>query len=707
MENPYANLLSPIQIRGVLLKNRMIATAGIPHMLQGIEDYPTEKVITHVANRARNGAAAVHLNFFSNPNGGTSPYDNMKMEDLYDTNMRFMGHDLTDRINMSHLSCHNYLCQCIDQIRYYGSIASTTPMGSYRGEHGGPAGPGGPGKPGDSDDPMRMGSPDTKIDDHGNMAPRGPDSSDPEEFLEQERTFHFASLKNITRAQMQEYIDSTVKNGLILKQFGFEMFTFHNAYHNSLPSLFFATDTNDRTDEYGGDAVNRARFWRDLYGACREAFGRDFPMEVLISAQGPGVSIPDSVQLCRQLEGIVDVVHLRAGLKDPQHPLGYNSARSEPSPNAQAAIAVKQGIRSYGGQMLVACSAGLQNPKYNEWLIREHGIDIIAMSRAWICDSEYGKKIYENRADDINPCIRCNKCHVPNDSDKFRAMCSINPQISREDKIDRINEKPGPSMRVAVVGGGPAGMKAAITAAQRGHSVTLYEKKDCLGGQLFHADYPKFKWPLADFKNWLISQTGKNGVDVRINTAATPEMLKQQGFDIVIVAIGPTFERPPIQGAENCRLAIDVYGHEAEIAKKVVIVGGSETAAETGMYLADCGHTVTMMTRQGMLCADAPHAHFVVMQRDYYLAQPNFSRIRYVKKYLAVEAGGVRYIDEHGIEQFAAGDEVIVAGEARAQPGVIKHFYNPGWRTYFIGDCHRAGDLHKAIVDGWATAMQF
>ena len=250
MSNPYVHLLSPIQIRGSLLKNRMIATAGIPHMLQGIEDYPTEKVITHVGNRAKNGAAAVHLNFFMNPKGGKSPYDDMPMEDLYDTNMKFMGHDLTDRINVSRLSAHNYVCQCIDQIRFYGSIASITPMGSYQreGGPGGPSGPGGPGSNGDEPDVMNFGSPDAKKP-RGQM---GPDSADPEEFLEQERTFHHDSLKNLSKSQMQQFIDSTVKNGLVLQQFGFEMFTFHNAYHNSLPALFFATDTNDRTDEYGG-----------------------------------------------------------------------------------------------------------------------------------------------------------------------------------------------------------------------------------------------------------------------------------------------------------------------------------------------------------------------------------------------------------------------------------------------------------------------
>ena len=132
MSNKYPHLLSPLQIGDVLLKNRMMATAGMPHMLQGIEEYPTEKLILHLQNRARNGAAAVFLNFFM----GGRPGDPADPDDiaLYDAKMGFQMHDLTSRVNIAKTVSHNYLCQLIDAIRYYESVAITMPFGSYTRE---------------------------------------------------------------------------------------------------------------------------------------------------------------------------------------------------------------------------------------------------------------------------------------------------------------------------------------------------------------------------------------------------------------------------------------------------------------------------------------------------------------------------------------------------------------------------------------------
>ena len=125
MSNRYQHLLSPIQVGNVYLKNRMVSTAGIPHMLQGTEDYPTDRLITHLANRAKNGAAAVYLNFALRTEEGPGGPPGQPGE----VNMTFPPHDT--QVNMAKISAHNYLCQTIDAIRYYESIAITQPMGSY------------------------------------------------------------------------------------------------------------------------------------------------------------------------------------------------------------------------------------------------------------------------------------------------------------------------------------------------------------------------------------------------------------------------------------------------------------------------------------------------------------------------------------------------------------------------------------------------
>ena len=683
MSNRYELLLSPIQVGNVLLKNRMVSTAGIPHMLQGTEEYPTDRLISHLSNRAKNGAAAVYLNFAMRTDEGPGGPP-MKPGEIA---MSFPPHDTA--VNIAKTSAHNYLCQTIDAIRYYESIAITQPMGSFTRNDM----PGGP---------MKDGTPQ-----HGGGGPVMP--SDPMEQLRQEQEqCRGRSVDHITKKQIQEFIDSTVANAKILKQFGFEMFSFHNAYHNGTMAEFWSTHTNHRTDEYGGSAKNRARLMIEVMDAMKQTFGRDFPIEMLISVDGLGVNRGDTFELAKLLEGKVDILHVRHGDKDPQHPIGFTSSRAVPCPNLDAAAALRESIMSRGGSIKVGVSAGLQNPDFNEKILREHKADIICMSRAWICDSDYGKKIYAGRGEDVTPCIRCNKCHVPNDSDKFRSFCSVNPKIGMEFKLDQMIAPVGEKKKVAIIGGGPAGMKCAITCAERGHDVTLYEKSSQLGGQLFHADYASFKWPLADFNHWLIRQVYQKGVKVCLNTEATKEMLAPEGYDDVVVAIGPRFKSPrlPIEEGTKTMLCVDVYGHEAELPHEIVVIGGSETGTETGMHLAEKGHHVTVMTRQDMLAQDAPHAHFVVMMMDAYEHLKGFDYARKIQKYVSVTPKGVTYIDEHGEEQFVPADLVVLSGGVAATPDLCTQFYGSGKHMHYIGDCYRPGDVHKAVTAGFATASQ-
>lgn len=683
MSNRYELLLSPIQVGNVLLKNRMVSTAGIPHMLQGTEEYPTDRLISHLANRAKNGAAAVYLNFAMRTAEGPGGPP-MKPGEIA---MSFPPHDTA--VNIAKTSAHNYLCQTIDAIRYYESIAITQPMGSFTRNDM----PGGPRKDGTPQ--------------HGGGGPIMP--SDPMEQLRQEQAqCRGRSVDHITKQQIQEFIDSTVANAKILKQFGFEMFSFHNAYHNGTMAEFWSTHTNHRTDEYGGSAKNRARLMIEVMDAMKQTFGRDFPIEMLISVDGLGVNRGDTFELAKLLEGKVDILHVRHGDKDPQHPIGFTSSRAVPCPNLDAAAALKESIMSRGGSIKVGVSAGLQNPDFNEKILREKKADIICMSRAWICDSDYGKKIYAGRGEDVTPCIRCNKCHVPNDSDKFRSFCSVNPKIGMEFKLDQVIEPVGEKKKVAIIGGGPAGMKCAITCAERGHDVTLYEKSGQLGGQLFHADYASFKWPLADFNHWLIRQVYQKGVRVCLNTEATREMLAPEGYDDVVVAIGPRFKSPrlPIEDGTKAMLCVDVYGHEAELPHEIVVIGGSETGTETGMHLAEKGHHVTVMTRQAMLAQDAPHAHFVVMMMDAYEHLKGFDYARKIQKYVSVTPKGVTYIDESGQEQFVPADLVVLSGGVAATPDLCAQFYGSGKHMHYIGDCYRPGDVHKAVTAGFATGSQ-
>ena len=153
---------------------------------------------------------------------------------------------------------------------------------------------------------------------------------------------------------------------------------------------------------------------------------------------------------------------------------------------------------------------------------------MISMARGWWTDPEYGKKAYEGRGEDVIPCVRCNDCHgkVTGVEGPPVCFCTVNPEFGHAHRINRMIDSPVVSRKVAVIGGGPAGMKAAVIAAERGHKVTLYEKNDFLGGQLKHTDYPSFKWSYKNFKDYLVLQVNKSGIKVHLknicHAAITP-----------------------------------------------------------------------------------------------------------------------------------------------------------------------------------------
>ena len=266
------------------------------------------------------------------------------------------------------------------------------------------------------------------------------------------------------------------------------------------------------------------------------------------------------------------------------HSSHYTATKENPTNLEYAAAFKAAGIKG-----LCAPVGGFQDLDLIEQFIAQGKTDLVAMARAFICDEEYGVKLLEGRGEDVRPCIHCDNCH--------QAYCAVNPKIGLQEVWDHMFSAPRAVKKVAVIGGGPAGMEAALTAAQRGHQVTLFEQSDTLGGQLKHADFLPCKWSLHDFKEYLIRQLDKSNVEVKLGTRATPEMMER--FDAVIAACGarPKASPVPVEDGVKVWTPMDVFGHESELGQHVAIVGGAMTAVDTAFYLLDHGHTVTLLTR--------------------------------------------------------------------------------------------------------------
>lgn len=676
----YPNLLSPLKVGNMVLKNRMTSAPSTPHFLQGTETHYTEKMITNWANRARNGAALVTINHLKvdmprfpvteeNKRDIDFPGGHFNMCDMYDP------------------TCQTYICQLLDAIHYYGGKATAYDFAPQIGMGGGPSNEM---QDFDGDHPPQG---DMPQDMPADMMPMGSG----------------VTVDNMTRQQIQDYIAETVADAVMLKKLGFDMMSLHCAYRRCIHAQFLSPLCNHRTDEYGGSVENRSRFMLELYGAMKEALGRDFPLEAVMSVSEPGKkgwTVADTIEFARLAQGKIDILHLRGGIADPQHPTGFTSTPDNQMPYLVEIGQVKRACVEQGIQMVICASSGFHDLDLAEKALREGKCDLIAMARSWICDPEYGKKAYEGRGEDVVPCIRCNKCHVSNANDYFRSICSVNPILGMEDKILRMNEAETTPKKVAVVGGGPAGMKAALVARERGHQVTLFEASGSLGGELRHSDYCSFKWPLRQFKDYLITQLYKQGVEVRLNTRADRDLLARGGFEAVLVAVGASPKKPPIPGIDLplVRPASGVFGHEDELDQNVVIIGGGEIGVETGMHLAEKGHQVTVLEMLPRLANEAPEAHYRSMLENYYRNLPGFHGICGVTV-TAIEPDGVCYRDKACVEHKISCGTVLYSVGTKENFDEAMGLYGAVANTRMIGDCEKAGNVQKAVRSGYAGAM--
>jgi 2,4-dienoyl-CoA reductase-like NADH-dependent reductase (Old Yellow Enzyme family)/thioredoxin reductase len=499
---------------------------------------------------------------------------------------------------------------------------------------------------------------------------------------------------------LEEVAEDFVHQAVILKQCGFDMVYLHMSYRLTILGRLLSPLTNKRTDQYGGSLENQARFPIMVADMIKQACGRDFIIEASLSGYEPegGRTLEETIKLAKLLAGHMDILQIRTSEMDPAHPAGFTL---EPRPFLPLAEAIK---KSNPG-IAVSTVGGYLDADANEDIVASGKADFVAMARGLISNPDYGKLLYEGRGDDVVPCIRCNMCVGRSPSDPYTQVCSVNPIWGLEHKIERMIEQPVAKKKVAVIGGGPAGMKAALVAADRGHNVTLYEKSNVLGGLLNTTNNVSFKWPQKEFKDWLIYQVNKARVEVILNTDPAPEMLKEKEYDAILVAVGSEPIIPPIPGADskNVISAPDVYGKEDTLAKSVVIIGGGEVGIETGMHLAQKGHDVTLIEMLDKLAPNAPPNHFYSMFRDTWESLPNLKCITGARCD-SIEDGKVTYTNADGKKQTVEAGSVIMSVGMKSKNDLVMKYVSAARMVIDIGDCNVTGNVQSAIRSAFSIA---
>jgi 2,4-dienoyl-CoA reductase-like NADH-dependent reductase (Old Yellow Enzyme family) len=573
----YPHIMEPLEIRGFILKNRMVSSTSLPHFLQGDEKWPSDSVMQHYFNRAKSGAAVIDISGVNNFLGGTQFPMDMDMG-------HFIDWDLYNS------QCQNYLSMMADLIHYHQSLAAMCffvgPQSYYplKKSIGGPVMQGN--FNGDAEEPD----------------PRKPFDVPKEEPYELMKIPAHNLPEDYDKETLELIIQSYAEQAAIAAYLDFDMMNIHMCYRGNLPSKFFSPLTNWRTDDLGGSVENRMKFPLAILKRVREAIG---PNRILViqwstDDEPGGYTREDSVTFLNAAKQYVDMVQLRGPKADPSHPTGFTL---DAEPFLEGAAWIKERVPG----LIIQTIGGYQNPDVMDKALAEGKCDMVGMARAWISNPDYGQLVKEGRSDDIVPCLRCNKCHGRGPKDPLVSVCSVNPLIGIEHQVKNLISSTEGGKKVAVIGGGPAGMRCAVWLADRGHQVTIFEASDSLGGALKHADFVSFKWPLRDFKNFLIAQVQKRkAITVHLNTAANPETVKAEGFDAVVVSLGAVPCVPPIKGMDAAQFgfATDAMMHEEACGKKVVIIGGGEIGVEAGMHLAEHGREVTVLEMKPMLAAE-------------------------------------------------------------------------------------------------------
>ena len=505
-------------------------------------------------------------------------------------------------------------------------------------------------------------------------------------------------VKALTKEQIADIVKSYGEAATLAKRVGFQMVMVHGG-HGWLVNQFLSPAFNHRTDEYGGSFENRLRFAREVLTEVRKAVGPGFPIEFRMSGAelfDGGYTLEDGVKIAQGVEDLVDLIHVSAG----SYQFGFFTTHlpmfAPHGNNVYLAAEIKKHVHKP-----VATIGALNDPAQMEEIIASGKADVVEMARALLADPFLPNKVMAGQEDEIVRCLRCFTCMAERPTTGTR-RCTVNPLIGREcegtDVLPAARKK-----KVVVAGGGVGGMKAAITAAQRGHQVILLEKTDELGGILKSEQALPFKYEMYQLGLTFARQMEKEGVEVRLNTPATPELLEQLAPDALILAVGSSPIVPPLPGIDGDNVVVvnNYYLEKEKVADTVVVLGGGLAGCECAVHLGMEGKQVHLVEMRDSLAVDCNIRHRPILMQQ-------------VDKYTTVHTGlqGLRVTEDGLVCKDGKGNEVLIPGKTvicavgqRSNRDTVNELRGCAPFVREIGDCARVSNITNAVYQGYHAAL--
>lgn len=505
--------------------------------------------------------------------------------------------------------------------------------------------------------------------------------------------------RELTIEEIEHIIQDFARAAARARLAGYDGVELHGA-HTYLVGAFVSPHTNRRMDRFGGNFEGRMRFPIEILRAIRREAGEDLPVGYKFSAWeelAGGVDPELAVHIAQRIaqEGVC-YLHVAStsstlGLhsEHPSVPTLYHP-RNVLLPSARS-------IKRSTPHVPVMATGAISDPHEAEEMIARGDCDMVAVGRALMADPHWARKARQGRR--VRPCIRCNVCYQQlRERDAF-VICTVNPHLTLE------TQAPLPPARspknVMVVGGGPGGMVAALTAAERGHQVTLYEKGNALGGELIPGSQPPFKAELGRLLQYWREEIADADIQICLNAEVTSETVRQVRPDALVVAIGAIPKIPNIPGLDgsNVMTAVQALLDPNRVREKtIVVLGGGDVGCECALFLAQHGCSVTIVEPLDELL-QTERVHSIRVDLLQMLEEAEIGVVTSAEP-VAIHKEGVSVRSYNDGQVSLRADSVILAIGMEPLSNLAHQLAAECDDVRIVGDCVQPRQIRDAVVEG-------